>query len=358
MKTKQIAGIVAASPSEFVIHTRRGRLIHKGRGLSFLCIPWLDQYYIVPSSANSISFKADQITSENQGVEVEGFAIWRISVPEKTIEHFDFSEKEEAIERIDHYLRDVVESAIRHQVAKMTIDEVLRKRGSIILKLKEETAYIAEKWGIEIDTIEIKTVRIMSSQLFENMQARFRDEIRRESETSGLKTGREIAEMKAREEEAMAQTRQEARKKELIRSTELHQFQLERDEEFQSLERVSKIKTEREELNAKWEIAQAQNEQQKRLLEIESEMMAQRLAVDEKRHERDMILKKQADTLAAVDDGMTQRKIAALNSESPSLRLIKTLPDILRDLNVGEININKDLAAGIIDSIKQSQQKE
>jgi hypothetical protein len=54
---------------------------------------------------------------------------------------------EDALAAIGGALQDVVESAIRHQVASMTIDDTLRKRGSIIRQLKDEMAYVAGLWG-------------------------------------------------------------------------------------------------------------------------------------------------------------------------------------------------------------------
>ena len=82
---------------------------------------------------------------------------------------------EAALSAIGSALQDVLESAIRHQVARMTIDDALRKRGSIILQLKDEMAYVAGLWGIAVETVEIKSVRILSRQLFENLQAPFRN---------------------------------------------------------------------------------------------------------------------------------------------------------------------------------------
>ena len=218
-------GYIVANPAEFLIHQRFGKIRHQGRGISVFCLPVIDRYYRIPSSTHGLAFAADQITAENQGVEVSGFAIWKISDPEKTSQNFDFTDVNQAVHTIAVNLKDVVESAIRHQVAKMTIEDVLRKRGSIILQLKQELAYIAAQWGLTIETIEIKNVRIMSAQLFANMQARFRDEVRLTSETSGLETEREIAERRAAQREQLAVTEQEFKRKESERKAELDAMQ-------------------------------------------------------------------------------------------------------------------------------------
>ena len=157
-------GIVNASPAEFVIHQRMGKIRNLGRGISFFKLPWIDRYTVIPSSTRTIQFQADQITAENQGVEVSGFAVWRVVDAEKAAANFDFTDPEDALARVSGALQDVVESAIRHQVASMTIDDALRKRGSIILQLKDEMAYVAGLWGIGVETVEIKSVRIAAAR--------------------------------------------------------------------------------------------------------------------------------------------------------------------------------------------------
>ena len=114
-------GYIVASPAEFLIHQRFGKIRHQGRGISVFCLPVIDRYYRIPSSTHGLTFAADQITAENQGVDVSGFAIWKISDPGKTSQNFDFTDVSQAVQTIAVNLKDVVESAIRHQVAKMTI---------------------------------------------------------------------------------------------------------------------------------------------------------------------------------------------------------------------------------------------
>ena len=76
-------GYIVARRSEFIIHQRFGKIRHQGRGISFLCLPIVDRYYRIPSTTRGLAFSADQITAENQGVEVSGFAIWKIQQSRK-----------------------------------------------------------------------------------------------------------------------------------------------------------------------------------------------------------------------------------------------------------------------------------
>jgi len=58
-------GLITANPSEFLVHQRFGRTRFPGRGRAALLLPWIDRYCLIPSSAHSVSFCADQITAEN-----------------------------------------------------------------------------------------------------------------------------------------------------------------------------------------------------------------------------------------------------------------------------------------------------
>ena len=74
MKRRRRFGYVVAGPAEYAIHWRRGRTRRSGRGISLFCWPFIDRCYLIPSAAQSITFAADQITAENQGVEADRLA--------------------------------------------------------------------------------------------------------------------------------------------------------------------------------------------------------------------------------------------------------------------------------------------
>lgn len=334
MKTNRRFGYVTASPCDFVIHTRRGRILHSGLGLSVFCLPWWDRCCVIPATANNISFLADQITQENQGVQIEGFAIWKVREPDKTYLHFDFSRADDPIARISAYLKDVVESAIRHQVANMTIEDVLRKRGSIIHRLKEELSYITGQWGLVMDTIEIKNVRIMSAQLFANMQARYRDAIRLESETSALRVEKEIAEQRFLQKEQLALREQEIHRNELQRKAELERLGLEERKRIKLQEMEQELAVaEQAEANQRVRAAS-----QLETLETERPLQTARLALqaEAKAHEAKM---------GHLDAGLTRERIEAGNAENGQHLLYRKLPEIAAALKVHELNVGHDTLA-------------
>lgn len=133
MSNVRFRGRIQAGPTEYLLVCRRGRIIKQGFGLGAWRLPGLDHACLVPCTAYNLAFKADQVTQENQGVEITGFAVWKIGNPEAAAQRFSFDDPEQAVATINAYLQDVVESAIRHRMANMTIEEELRKRATIIL---------------------------------------------------------------------------------------------------------------------------------------------------------------------------------------------------------------------------------
>merc|ERR1719473_713805 len=67
-------------------------------------------------------------------------------------------------------------SIVRSCIANSTIDEIITNRKAVREKLHYELDTISKGWGIQIETIEITDVSILSSSLFNNIQARFKEE--------------------------------------------------------------------------------------------------------------------------------------------------------------------------------------
>jgi flotillin len=344
-------GYVITNPAEFAIHQRRGKIRNKGRGISFFVLPYIDRYYLIPSTTHTVTFVADQITAENQGVEVTGFAIWKIADPERASSSFDFSDGGGAVGRIGDSMKEVVESAIRHQVAKMTIEDVLRKRGSIILQLKQELAYIAEQWGLTIETVEIKTVRIMSAQLFANMQAKFRDTVRLESETSAAETEKEIARRRYSQREELALVEQEFQRRDLQRKAEIETLNAHRESALRALKLDEDKRLKVLDYASKAELLAVEQANKEKALRLEHELLAVEQEVQKRRFAVEAEQREHRVKLGVLDDDLARRRTETANLESPTLALVKSLPDALGRLKVNELNVGDDslrrLAAGI-----------
>jgi len=306
-----LTGPVSVSPSEFLVVYRRGKPRIASRGATAFCIPFLDIAVRVPTDTHQVDFSADQITAENQGIEVDGFAVWRVDDPLKACAAFSFEDPEMAAQRIGEMIKSLVESATRHQVAKMSLEDTLRKRGSIILALKEETAHVTSEWGIALDTVEIRTVKILSRHLFENLQAQFRENARHNAEVAALESSRRIKEKRITEEEAIALVEQEVRKLQIVRNGELDRCR--HKEAVRSL------------------VAEALSEAERNRLSI--------------------LGAEGAAAVAQIGCETRKAQITVENLRDAGLHLIETLPDAVAKMKVGEVNIGDPLFGRCVENL-------
>src|SRR5688572_25825001 len=186
-------GFIAAKPSEYLIHVRRGQVVERTTGQGASCFKWpWDSVAIVPTTNNRLQFVADQVTREKIGVEITGLAVYRIVDPLIAFRMLNFSFAERASEKLQELLREMFVGAARRLVANLSVEECLtRRKEGIAEELMREIAPVVSGrgrlddktdagWGVVLDTIEIQDVRVLSSTVFENMQARYRREQERQ----------------------------------------------------------------------------------------------------------------------------------------------------------------------------------
>lgn len=242
---------VTVSPDEYVVHYRGGRIKHIGRGLSFFCVPYTDSYLKVPGCLRDINFVADQITKEKQGVRVQGFMAYKIADFEKAYQNLDLksgvirtlpkieenaknkdyeAKNREAVTRLDpndplaktdEILRRLAESVVRHEISNKTLDQMITEREVVVQSMREQVLATVTEWGLSVDTIEFAEVWIRSRELFENLQADYRNSVRLAAQMSTSETNKDIAAKQMESDKAIAMmTAASEREKRVIASQE------------------------------------------------------------------------------------------------------------------------------------------
>ncbi|MBI4821477.1 MAG: hypothetical protein HY791_34775 [Deltaproteobacteria bacterium] len=217
-KTKRW-GFVSARPSEYLVHVRHGkvRMRSSGQGASCFKFPW-DGVAIVPTSLQNVKFRADQVTLERVGVEVSGFAVYRIADPMMASRVLNFSYPERAQQKLEQTLTEMLVGATRRLVANLSVDRCLGERKSALAdELLREIAPVVggagrvddmtdQGWGVVIDTIEVQEVRVRSESVFSTLQAPFRAEIEERARRAKAEAESSVAsaeaELNRRSEEA------------------------------------------------------------------------------------------------------------------------------------------------------------
>ena len=233
----------------------------------------------------------------------------------------------------------------------MTIEEVLRKRGSIILLLKQELAYIAEQWGLTIETIEIKTVRIMSAQLFSNMQAKFRDSVRLESETSAAETEKEIARRRYSQREELALAEQEFQRRDLQRKAEIETLNAQRESALRVLKMDEEKRLKVHEFASKAELLAVEQANKEKALRLEQEVLAVLEEVQTRRFAVEASQREHQVKLGTLDDDLNRRRTETANMESTTLALVKNLPAVVSGMKVNELNLGDDTLRRLVNGV-------
>lgn len=344
---------VTVSPSDYAIVFKKGEIVKEGRGFRFFCTPRI-QYVIIPGNVKNITFVADQISRENQGVEVSGFAIWKVGEPKKIYQHFDFMQEEDTLEQVSVFLQDVVESAIRHMVANMTIEEVLRKRGTIIQQLKRELEYVCEQWGIVVETIEIKNVRILSKTLFDNMQAQFRNSVRLEAERNTIETEKQIEEQKIHVSDQTSIIKQQSELAERERRKQLQLQEINDKTEVEKHRREQDHAIKKEEMTRKWELFKEEEDikrqqmfEQRQTIIEEDKTQALQAELELKKKELEVELEKR-------DIAIKQLEVELENlKKDPRVILAENLPNMLQNLKIERLDLGGTTLDTLLENIKQ-----
>ena len=212
-RLKKRWGQVAAFPSEYLIHFRRGRLSEKTSGQGARCFKWWnDTTFIIPTSLKEIIFEANQLTRDNVDVRIRGMAVYRISDPMKIYKLINFSHRQSAEEKLARMIGDMCRSTSKWLVANMNVDECIRKRKEDIADaLKQEVSNVVSDsqsgWGVEIVTIDIQDVFIQDEEIFDAMQMLFKTEKIRESKLAQMETERNLEMRRLEQEREIAENR-------------------------------------------------------------------------------------------------------------------------------------------------------
>ncbi len=210
---KKSWGYVAAYPHEYLIHFRGGRLNSKSSGQGSRCfkLPG-DTVFIIPTSLKEIVFQANQLSADNVDIRIRGMAIYRISQPMQIYTQLNFSNRQQAEEKLARMIGDLCRSTAKWLVANMNLEDCLHKRKEdIAAALKEEVARVvadAEKgWGVEVVTIDIQDIYIQDDEIFKAMQLLFKTEKLRESQLSQLAMQKDLEVRKLQQELEIAEHR-------------------------------------------------------------------------------------------------------------------------------------------------------
>jgi len=206
---------VEAKANEWMLIIRNGKMIKGSIGLATWIMPG-DQTVKFPSLINQVTFKASQVSSEMQGVDVTGMLIWSVyrseDGPFRCYKSFG-QDLNGNCKVANEKLENMAVSIIRDRIANLTLNDILRNRNKLRDGVKDEMQKIITGWGIWLETCEVQDVTIASRSLFTNLQTEFRESSRMEAEKISADTAKIIESEAVKRKEEMDKLKAEAKTK-------------------------------------------------------------------------------------------------------------------------------------------------
>ena len=166
---------VEGKPNEWIVIMRGGDQVRAGIGLSCFRSPY-ESIAQFPSSLVKVEVRTQQVTKEMQGIEVMSMIEWTVDrdFPLKAYKNLDLASGSFRV--ANDTLSCMTSAIVRNQIANSTIDHIIKNRQEIREKVLDEMSEVVKGWGVHLATVEVIDVKILSSSLFKDMQAKFREE--------------------------------------------------------------------------------------------------------------------------------------------------------------------------------------
>lgn len=135
---------VKSDADQWLLIIRDGKLVRAGIGLQTLS-GFSDTVVKFPSKIEKVTFSANNVTKEMQGVNITGFAFWSVyREDDGPFRCYKYMQGNDANSNV----RAMCESVVRSQIANSSLEEVLRNRHSIRDAVKKELKDQFKGWGV------------------------------------------------------------------------------------------------------------------------------------------------------------------------------------------------------------------
>lgn len=308
-----------SDPSFHILHSKGGRTLHSGRGLSFWFSPLSSSISKIPCDDREQAFVVKARSRDFQEVTCQGVVTYRISDPEKLAGRIDFSIDVHSgdfvktpLTQLSQLLTQLAQQYAAQQISSKDVRALLDDgtgpvRQNILEKLPKDPAL----WDLGLDIVSILVERVSPSPALEKaLQAQTREAIQQEADKATF------------ERRALAVERERA-----IEENELkNKIELAKQEEALIVQKgLNETRRSEEEARAKFIASQAKAERSK--LEAETEAHTLRLVEQAKLNSERERMAIYAELPSQVLLGLAAQELA---SNLPQIGQLSLSPDLLQ----------------------------
>jgi hypothetical protein len=228
---------VKAGPNEFLLVGRGGKLENRGSAVQTFVRPG-SVTVLVPSTKQEATFEFTQETRDGIPLRFKGIVLYRITDPLAAAQQFDFG-RGGAIDRITTLLTHVCLGELRHAVSHMSMIECIEGRKTTLSQvvataLAETLGGTDAGWGVTVEVAQLAQVFIVDTELRRQLESETRNEIKRKSDESDLRTNEEAELSKLALADRVAEQQLATDRERLRREEELTLAQAARERRLQT----------------------------------------------------------------------------------------------------------------------------
>lgn len=217
-------------------------------GKRVIVIPYIDHLVLIDQriQRNSLD-NINVLTKERQVMKISATLIWKSENAAMTIENIK-------PEDIQPTFFKIIESVIKNECSKMSVDEILENRSALSKNLLGILKETADKWGLSISSVNITNVTVSNETFMRNMALPKEIEIERKAKLAQIEkeltvelksierdTQAKLASLKAEktvgeEKEQVASVLEQAEK------NRIHNIQLQQKEIEEVMAEIERIK--------------------------------------------------------------------------------------------------------------------
>ncbi|MGO8693973.1 MAG: SPFH domain-containing protein [Rectinemataceae bacterium] len=328
---------VKFEPSDYIFRIKKGKSIKQGQGLSFWYYAPSTSILKIPVESRNAPFIFEEITSDYQGVSVQGEVVYRIAYPERIKDTINFSVDSKTLNylseeqgKIGQRIINITKTIAKRDIEKRSLKEMLRSadelKRAITLTISGDE-YI-KSIGIEITTINILAIS-PNKDTSRALEAETRERILKEADDAIY-------------ERRNASVEQERRIKENELNTEIAIENKKRQIREAQMDAERAIKEKEHQLVAEeMSFRIGQEKERERLIELESGN--KRLEADSKAYAMDALMK----VIAPID--ADRLRVLSQSGMKPDQMIASAFESLSNNAEkIGELNISPDLLAALL----------
>ena len=291
-------------------HYRFGKPSGEGTisGKRIVVIPYIDHLVLIDQRIQRNSLDdINVLTKERQSMKVSSTIIWKAENAAMTIENIK-------PEDIQPTFFKIIESVIKNECSKMSVDEILENRTALSRNLHAILKETADKWGLNISSVNITSVTVTNEKFMRNMALPKEIEIERKAKLAEIEKELTV-ELKSIERDTEAKLASLKAEKTIGEEKEMVASVLEQAEK----NRIQTVQT-----------------QQKQIEEIMAD-----IARIQARVETQNEAEKKRELLKAEAEGLEERikVLANYSQEGLNYEMIQNLPEIYKNLKMGDVTL-------------------